>query len=46
MYIDEEEIQLVLWHLGNSLDKCEDDGIQPPADSDGLLHQLSIGVES
>lgn len=41
MYISEEEIAMLLWHLDNSLDRCVEEKVNPPAGSDGLLHQLT-----
>ena len=45
MILNEEEVQLILWHLDNSLDRCAEETIVPPAGSDGLLHVLSEMLE-
>ncbi len=37
----EEYKELILWHLSNSLDRCVEEGMSPPDDSQGLLHALS-----
>lgn len=41
MYIDEEAMQLMLWHLDNSLDRCVEEGVKPPAASEDLMFQLA-----
>ena len=41
MYISQEEIAMLLWHLDNSLYKCQEDHVKSPAGTDGLLHQLT-----